>query len=420
MTKTTMRKMLLAGVAALSIATTAHATDATLPPSMLGVWCNDLDYHDRDASRFYRGKCVGDALIVVSQDNYKSATEICRRASISRRDDKYVLRVRCYDIDAVESNDVTATMWVAGSKLYIAASPGSPVHTVELPKADPVIGEWCPAKSGAWTAADTYVRTNATCSDTSIKVRRNEYEGLEWSCDFYEVKRLQTNDGYAVSAECGGEGMIWNEKAEFRIVGKSLNYRIVARTDSVGEGSSDGSTSCAVVTSDNIPDEGQGRFLNLRAGPGTEFPVKTKLIPGDRLGVDATKDGWKHVTTSARVKADGWVRDKFLVVFPCSGAPDAEPAAQESPVPTPTPPPGDRIYQAYAQYDYLTRYCAASFNDDDLARAHAAVKAVERVTMKTGASLSDAWVAAKRYNDGVPGNRCKENFQSLMENGAKP
>jgi len=230
------------------------------------------------------------------------------------------------------------------------------------------------------------------------------------------VKRLPTNDGYAVVSECGGEGMLSNEKAEFRIVGKSLSYRVVARTDSVNEEGG----SCAVVTSDNIPDEGQGRFLNVRAGPGTEFPVKTKLIPGDRLEVDAIKDGWKHVTSSARVKIDGWVRDKFLVVFPCSGAPDAEPAAQESPVPPPTPTPGDRIYQAYAQYDYLTRYCAASFNDDDLARAHAAVKAVERVAMKTGTSLSDTWVAAKRYNDGVPGNRCKENFQSLMENGARP
>ena len=115
----------------------------------------------------------------------------------------------------------------------------------------------------------------------------------------------------------------------------------------------------------------------------------------------------------------GWVRSKYTRPIKCP-KPAPEIKEQTSPVPEPAPTPGDRVYQAYAQYDYLTRYCAASFNDDDLARAHAAVKAVERVTMKTGASLSDAWVAAKRYNDGVPGNRCKENFQSLMENGARP
>ena len=417
-----MKKMLLIGVAASSMMLAIHAhADTALPNQMLGDWC-----YSKAQRGYVRQRCGDNSALVVRRDGFVTIDVKCRFDRVEpRANGVYLVRSTCTDGEEEDDRGPPYTesqeYRIAGKTLMVVRTREKPPGALELSKADPMIGEWCPAKSGAWTATDTYLRTtDATCSDTSLKIRRNGYAGLEWGCDFYEVKRLQTNDGYAVSAECGGEGTFWNERAEFKIVGKSLSYRIVARTDSVNEGNNDGSTSCAVVTNDNIPDEGRGRFLNLRAGPGTEFPVKTKLIPGDRLEVDATKDGWKHVTSSARVKADGWVRDKFLVVFPCSGAPDAEPAAQASPVPVPAPTPGDRIYQAYAQYDYLTRYCAASFNDDDLARAHAAVKAVERVTMKTGASLSDAWMAAKRCNDGVPGNRCKENFQSLMENGLKP
>jgi hypothetical protein len=316
-----------------------------------------------------------------------------------------------------------------------ALSIASTAYAVELPKADPMIGEWCPAKSGAWTATDTYARTTDAprdCSDASLKVRLNGYAGSEWGCDFYEVKHLSTNDGYAVASECGGEGMMWNERAEFRVVGRSLNYRTVARTDAVAEGSDDASPSCAVVTSENIPDEGQGRFLNVRAGPGTEFPVKTKLIPGDRLEVDAIKDGWKHVTSSARIKADGWVRDKFLVVYPCNATPDPKPTASVAPTePIPAEhnarpiarwptdlapaPAQDRIYQAYVQYDYLTRYCAVQFDNDDMARAHAAVKAAERDAAKTDLPLSEVWMAAKEYNDDASTNQCGEMLRSLIE-----
>jgi|SRR5262245_29973459 len=415
-----MRKMLLIGVAASSMMLATHArADAALPNQMLGDWC-----YSKAQRGYVRQKCADDGALVVRRDGFVTIDVKCRFDRVEpRANGVYLVRSTCTDGEEEDDRGPPYTesqeYRIVGKTLMVVRTREKPPGAVELPKADPMIGEWCPAKSGAWTATDTYTRTTDVprdCSDAKIEVHRNGYKGWEWSCDFYEVKRLPTNDGYAVVSECGGEGMLSNEKAEFRIVGKSLSYRVVARTDSVNEEGG----SCAVVTSDNIPDEGQGRFLNVRAGPGTEFPVKTKLIPGDRLEVDAIKDGWKHVTSSARVKIDGWVRDKFLVVFPCSGAPDAEPAAQESPVPPPTPTPGDRIYQAYAQYDYLTRYCAASFNDDDLARAHAAVKAVERVAMKTGTSLSDTWVAAKRYNDGVPGNRCKENFQSLMENGARP
>jgi uncharacterized protein YraI len=198
-----------------------------------------------------------------------------------------------------------------------------------LPTADPLIGEWCPATSGIWTSTDGYVRRigsprddaeprkRGTCHASEVlRVRRDGYDGHEWGCDFSEVKRLSSKDGYSVGAECGGEGFYWNEKAELRIVDKMLRYQNVVSTERVPEDQ----TSCAVVSSD-IPDEG---LLNLRTGPGTQFSVKTKLQSGNELKVDAvSKDGdWKRVTVTRFSNEQvgnygGWVRGKFINEFTC-------------------------------------------------------------------------------------------------------
>ena len=67
----------------------------------------------------------------------------------------------------------------------------------------------------------------------------------------------------------------------------------------------------------------------------------------------------------------------------------------------------------------MNRYCAAQFDDADMARAHAAVKAAERETVaaKTGLSLGDVWLEATRYNDDASTNRCREMLRSLTERG---
>jgi hypothetical protein len=280
--------------------------------------------------------------------------------------------------------------------------------------ADPLIGIWCQKVSGIWTSSDVYERGNNCAASGMLSVNRDNYVVNENTCTFHEVKRLPSNDGYLIRAECYREPHYWNEETEIRIIGKTLRYRNVAFTDAV-EG---GETTCAVVSSD-IPDEGQGRFLNLRAGPGMQFTVKAKLVPGDKLEVDATKNEWKHVRNAARLSTDGWVRDKYVVS--CNAVSDStkpgRPAEPVPPAPQSVTPTSwwDKMHQAYLQYNYLIRYCQKQFSNDDMERAHAAVKAVEReaIAAKSGLSLDRVWQSASDNNDGTSKDRCPEMFRSL-------
>jgi len=240
--KTAMKKMLMAGVAALSIASasTAARADAALPPSMLGVWCNDLDYHAGGESRFYRGKCVGDALIIVSPDNYKSVTETCKRLSINRRNDKYILRVRCRDIDANDPADVTVTMWVSGNKLYIA-SPGADIPANRsasttargdsLPTA--MVGNWCgvndPGDDDSVPAVYSRRDPARVCSN-GLNVAINNYDTLinepydinGTPCRIRRVKRVR-GDAYSVDARCNETSReAWEERNVWRVVNERL------------------------------------------------------------------------------------------------------------------------------------------------------------------------------------------------------
>ena len=78
------------------------------------------------------------------------------------------------------------------------------------------------------------------------------------------------------------------------------------------------------------PGSPDGIFLNLRAGPGTEFKVKAKLLPGDDLKIDAvrTNDDWKHVNVP-RLSSEysvygGWLHGKCISEYPCKNETKAE------------------------------------------------------------------------------------------------
>jgi uncharacterized protein YgiM (DUF1202 family) len=59
-------------------------------------------------------------------------------------------------------------------------------------------------------------------------------------------------------------------------------------------------------------------FLNLRAGPGTRYAVKARLVTGDVIWVGAPTNGWTRVSVP-RFRSDGkdftgWVWNKHVVV----------------------------------------------------------------------------------------------------------
>src|SRR5437660_2897621 len=143
-------------------------------------------------------------------------------------------------------------MLIAGvaalSVLSASAAHARPVTKFGLPNADPLIGVWCPETSGVWTSnGDSYVRMISGMGDggvrkkgvchasDSLTVQRDGYGFHEEWCTFNELKRLSSKDGYSVDAECAGEGFYWNEKAELRIVGKTLRYQNVVSTERVPE-----------------------------------------------------------------------------------------------------------------------------------------------------------------------------------------
>ena len=70
---------------------------------------------------------------------------------------------------------------------------------------------------------------------------------------------------------------------------------------------------CTAVVSNLPVDRDGSSFLNLRSGPSTEFNVKLKLDPGEKLKVSAEYQGWKRVTATLHdMDIGGWVRDKYI------------------------------------------------------------------------------------------------------------
>ena len=96
----------------------------------------------------------------------------------------------------------------------------------KLPKTDPLIGTWCLKNEGKWTFASIYKRGTSQCKRLdSLGILHDGYKFQESGCLCSELKQLR--DGWLVVSECGGEGSYWNDKAEFRIVGGELHYRVI-------------------------------------------------------------------------------------------------------------------------------------------------------------------------------------------------
>jgi hypothetical protein len=87
-----MKKMLLIAVAALSIASTAHAATERLPEQMLGRWCS------KDTTIYVRAEECSDAT-VFWQTGYDKYEQTCRYVSVTRGKDPRV-DPRAYNVTA--------------------------------------------------------------------------------------------------------------------------------------------------------------------------------------------------------------------------------------------------------------------------------------------------------------------------------
>jgi uncharacterized protein YraI len=81
-----------------------------------------------------------------------------------------------------------------------------------------------------------------------------------------------------------------------------------------------------------------GGALNVRGGPGTDYPILGKLEPGAQVTLLArSADGtWFEIVYPASSDGRGWLSGEFLQI---QGAPDQLPVAQASPGPAATPTP---------------------------------------------------------------------------------
>jgi len=187
-------------------------------------------------------------------------------------------------------------MFLAGAAALSIASAAHAADT-NLPLTDPLVGHWCKVEDGV------YKRGVWTC-DSNLLVTQEDISGdRDHYCEFADVKRLPSKDGYTIKCSIGSEENSNSGKkvVELRIISGALHYREPDMGCSrVGENMSDG-------------------FLNLRAGPGTQYAVKARLVTGDILRVDepATTNGWTRVSVP-RFKANGkdftgWVSGKHVV-----------------------------------------------------------------------------------------------------------
>ena len=319
-------KKLFSTLIAMLFALAANAY-AGAPSDLIGKWCSAYGsgWKKGDGPLDWARCTRSNLRALLEAEGYAYMLEItdktvtinrrrCELIEASKQDKGYALSLKCPGGKetwrvSLSGKKSDPTLTTPGEVLFDGALSGLG-YVPSLPRGDSMIRDWCPVKSKWKTESQSY--TPGRCNsdeDVGLKIEQGSYSGHEFSCDFSDVKRLPSGDGYLVATECGGTGSYWNEKVEFRLVGKTMTYRVLSHTESVPEKSED----CTAVVS-NLPVEKDGSsFLNLRSGPGTEFNMKLKLDPGEKLKVDAEYQGWKRVTTTLHdMDISGWVRDKYI------------------------------------------------------------------------------------------------------------
>lgn len=167
----------------------------------------------------------------------------------------------------------------------------------ELPLADPLIGHWCRIKQKVYRGdLYQYQRGPWDCAE-NLAVRSEGIDDFASDngpdrCKFTRVR--PERGGYAINGNCDKTGTF---QAFLKIVANGQLYYYY------------NDRRCAVVKG-NMPDG----FLNLRAGPGTRYPVRAKLITGDGIEVrKETRNGyWARVTVPYLHDIDGWVSTEFI------------------------------------------------------------------------------------------------------------
>jgi hypothetical protein len=170
-----------------------------------------------------------------------------------------------------------------------------------LPPTDPLIGGWCDVEG-----ATLFKR--GSCDFT---IEQSGYSGVEETCIFFKIRRIR--NGIEAFSECIGDSIdnrFRYEKVTFRIIGgKRLKIDTIAarKVRTVDTGDAD-ITFCLRVQP--TPDG----YLSLRQGPGMNFKVKAKLLPGQRILVDYQTDEWIHMrrVCDSAEQVSGWVYSKYV------------------------------------------------------------------------------------------------------------
>lgn len=161
--------------------------------------------------------------------------------------------------------------------------------TDSLPLTDALVGHWCRVDDGV------YKRGVWTCDGNLLVTQEGYTDDGDDFCEFTEVERLPSKDGYAVKCSATNKGQ---REAELRIVGGALHYRrFSVECGRVGEAMSDG-------------------FLNLRTGPGMQYAVRARLVTSDALWVGRSANEWTRVSVP-RFRANGkdftgWVGSRYV------------------------------------------------------------------------------------------------------------
>jgi len=151
------------------------------------------------------------------------------------------------------------------------------------------------------------------CSVSDFVIDRTGYSGVEDTCIFLEIKRVR--DGIEAFSECTEDapnGIAYSYvRATFQIVGKRLKFQVTktktvhARLHDTGDVHD---YDCVEVkpTPDGV--------LNVRQGPGMDFKIKGKLLPGQRVKMNHYTSEWVHFkgVCESDEKLNGWVYGKYL------------------------------------------------------------------------------------------------------------
>ena len=232
-----MKKLFSTSIAMLfALAANAHAG---APSDLVGKWCSAYGSGwKKGDDPLQWGRCTRSNLrALLEAEGYAYMLEItdktvvingrrCELIEASKHGKSYALSLKCPGGKetwrvSLSGKKSDPTLTTPGEVLFNGALTGLD-RVATLPKGDPLIGHWCPANSKWKTESQSYARGSCELVDGGLRVDQVNYSGHGFDCEFSDIKKLPSGDGYLVATECVGLREFWNQNVEFRLVGKIM------------------------------------------------------------------------------------------------------------------------------------------------------------------------------------------------------